>query len=319
MTGSHSEAAARPLVFVVGEALIDVVVTTHGEAKFVGGSPMNVACGLARLSVSTALRTQIGNDDNGRLIQNHLVAEGVILDNDSVGPERTSTAIAHIQRDGHAEYVFDVAWRSARIEVPPGVQFVHTGSIASALAPGCKDIATLFARMDSHVIRSFDPNVRPGVLPARDRLLVTTDRIAALSHIVKMSDEDAQWLHPGMDLITVIDRYLALGASVVAITRGGDGCVIASASARVVRRAEPVEVVDTIGAGDAFMSGILFALHALSMSDRIRSGDISETDLDAIALIAAESARIVVSRAGPTPPTLAELQKELEGRLPLLQ
>ena len=311
MTRHLAEASDSPIAFVVGEALVDIVVTPTGHKKFVGGSPVNVACGLARLSMVTSLRTQIGDDENGWLIQDHLVAEGVQLHPGSVGANRTSTAIARIQPDGRAEYVFDVAWRAAQIAPPPGVQFIHTGSIASALAPGAADIVALFGRAADRVVYSFDPNIRPGVLGSRIDVLASTEAIAAFSHIVKMSDEDAAWLHPNADLDAVIERYLDHGASIVVITRAADGCIVASQSARVTRRPAPVDVVDTIGGGDAFMSGMLFAVKTLGLTDSVLDGHVAEADLTAIATIASESARLVVSRAGAQPPTLLELMARL--------
>lgn len=307
MTRHLSETSVAPLAYVVGEALIDIVVRPGSHEKFVGGSPINVACGLARLSIATSLRTQIGDDEHGRLIRDHLAAEGVMLDPASISAARTSTALARIQPDGHAEYIFDVAWGAGRFEPPPGVTFVHTGSIAAALAPGAADIVGLFARAAPGVVHSFDPNIRPGVLRSKTEVLASTQAIATFSHIVKMSDEDAAWLHPSAELETVIDHYLALGASIVAITRGADGCLLASGSARVSHRSAPVDVVDTIGAGDAFMSGMLYAVHARGLVDRVLDGNLFEADLAAIAAFASESARLAVSRAGAQAPTLDEL------------
>ena len=200
--------------------------------------------------MTASLRTQIGDDENGGFIENHLVAQGVRLDLASVGSHRTSIAIARIQLDGHADYVFDVAWCAAPVEPSPGVQFIHSGSIASALAPGAADIVSLFGRATDRILHSFDPNIRPGVLGARTDVLASTEAMAAFSRIVKLSDEDAAWLHPGINLDPIIDRYLGLGAWVVAITRAADGCVLATRTARVTQRPVPVAVVDTIRGGD---------------------------------------------------------------------
>lgn len=316
MTILNAEAPAAPIAFVVGESLIDIVVTPTSHQKFAGGSPMNTACGLARLGMTTALRTQLGDDENGRFIQNHLLAEGVQLDPASVSSERTSTALARIQPDGHAQYMFNVTWGAAQFEPPPGVTFVHSGSIASVMAPGAADIVALFGRASPSVVHSFDPNIRPGVLTGTTEVRANIDAIAMFSNIVKMSDEDAAWMHPGADLDSMIDRYLDFGASVVAITLASEGCLIASRSARLRRRLDPVDVVDTIGAGDAFMSGMLYAVHALELKGRLLDGDMQEADLAAIAGVALESARIVVSRAGPNPPSLPELRARVGDLLP---
>lgn len=222
------------------------------------------ACAVATLSRKPILAIAVGE-----FIQNHLIAQGVRLDPASVGSHRTSTAIARIQPDGHADYMSDVAWRAAPVEPPPGVQFIHSGSIASALAPGAADIVSLFGRATDRVVHSFDPNICPGVLGTRTDVLASTEAMAAFSHIVKLSDEDTAWLHPGANLDQIIDRYLGLGASIVAITRAADGCILATRSARVTQRPAPVAVVDTIGGGDAFTSGMLYAVKTLGSATRL--------------------------------------------------
>lgn len=293
--------------FVVGEALVDIVVDGDTTVEHPGGSPMNVAYGLARLGVPTTFRARIGQDPRGRTLEDHLRAARVTLDPASLGPWPTSTAVATIQPDRHAEYEFDIAWAPGALTAPAGVALLHTGSIATALAPGSRDVAALFARSRETALLSFDPNVRPGVTPDRDEVLATVDALARVVHIVKMSDEDAAWLHPGAPLDAVVDRYLGLGAHLVALTRGGDGALVATVDDRLSLASLPVEVVDTIGAGDAFMSGLLFAVLSRGLAPVVRAGSLARADLEAVAATALASARVTVSRAGANPPTLAEL------------
>ena len=167
---------------------------------------------------------------------------------------------------------------------------------------GAADILDLFSGTPDTVVRSVDPKIRPDALPSRSHLLAITGKIAALSHIVKLSDEDTAWLHPGAELDTVIDHDFGLAASVVAITLGAAGCLVASRSARVTRCWAPVDVVDTIGAGVAFMPGLLHVVHALTLTDSLRFRNRLAADLTAMATGASESARIAVSRAGSNPP-----------------
>ncbi|BDZ52197.1 ribokinase [Frondihabitans sucicola] len=295
--------------FVVGEALIDIVVDGDSTVEHPGGSPLNVAYGLSRLGVSTTLRAEIGQDPRGRALEEHLAAGGVVLDPASRSADRTSTAVATIQPDRHAEYEFDLSWAPGPIVPPAGVALVHTGSIASVLRPGSDDVLRLFIASQESVLLSFDPNVRPGVTPARDEVLAAVDALAAVAHVVKMSDEDAAWLHPDLSLGAVVDRYLAAGAALVAITRGADGALVATSDDRLSLASLPVEVVDTIGAGDAFMSGLLFALLSRGLAGVVQSGALSRPDLEAVAATALASARVTVSRAGANPPTPSELAR----------
>ncbi|MCU1528844.1 MAG: hypothetical protein JWP75_2607 [Frondihabitans sp.] len=298
---------AAPTVFVVGEALVDIVVDGADHREHPGGSPMNVAYGLARLGLATRLRTSIGRDERAAALEAHLASVGVALDPASITDARTSTAVATIQVDRHAEYEFDIAWDPGAIEAPQETRLIHTGSIASVLAPGADDVLRLFDAARARALLSFDPNVRPGVTPDRTAALARVDSLAALAHVVKMSDEDAAWLHPDLDLDGVLDRYLAAGATLVAITRGGSGCLIASAADRLRLPSLPVDVVDTIGAGDAFMSGMLYAILSSGIDLTLRQGSVAASDLRFVAEVALRSARVTVSRAGATPPTLAEL------------
>lgn len=305
--GMSTAPTALPSVFVVGEALIDIVVDGDSTAEHPGGSPMNVAFGLARLGVPTSFRTSLGRDERGNALRRHLDSAGVQLDSASVTDEATSTAKARIQPDRSAQYDFDISWNPGSLSVPTGVAVVHTGSIATVLHPGADAVADLFTAAHDSVLLSFDPNARPSVTPDRDAAVLDVDRIAEVSHVVKLSDEDAAWLHPGATLDEVLDRYLGLGAGLVAITCGGEGCIAASPDARIAVAAPPVDVVDTIGAGDAFMSGLLFGILSNDLVDTVRSGGLAQEGLEAIVGTALVSAQITVSRAGANPPTPDEL------------
>ena len=274
-------------VLVIGESLVDVVRDGDTEARHAGGSPMNVAYGLARLGVEAQLLTRIGRDSDGALIENHLYRAGVRLLPASLRDEPTSTAIATIGADGSAAYEFDVSW-----DLPPvaarAPEWVHVGSIGTFLAPGADSVERFLEGYGGRV--SYDPNIREALMPAD--ALHRFERIARLTTVLKLSDEDARWLYPDAD--DVIAVLLALGPSVVALTRGAGGATIASATERVDVPAARVEVKDTIGAGDSFMAALIASL-------------LDEKPLDAAAATAIAAAAITVSRAGAQPPTRAEL------------
>ena len=277
-------------VLVIGESLVDVVRDGDTESRHAGGSPMNVAYGLARLGVPTALLTRIGSDDDGALITEHLA--GVDLLAGSLRDEPTSTAVATIGSDGAATYEFDVLWDLGPIEAPTP-DWVHVGSIGSFLSPGASSIERYLEGFAGRV--SFDPNIRSALMPAdaRERF----ERIARLTSVLKLSDEDAAWLYPGEN--EVLDVLLALGPSVVAITRGAEGATIATPSVRFDVPAVRAEVVDTIGAGDSFMAAFIASL-------------IENKPLDAAAATAIAAAAITVGRAGAQPPTRAELEAAVQ-------
>lgn len=283
---------------------------------------MNIAFGLARLDRPVTLVTHIGRDARAANIAQHLDDAGVTLAPGSAREERTSTATAHLNADGSADYVFDLRW-----SLPPNFtvddlaltesQLVHVGSIGAFLEPGGSAVLSLvtqLAESEKPPLVSFDPNIRPSIVTDHDAALARFERIAALSAVVKLSDEDAEWLYPGLGLDESIDRILTLGPGLVAVTRGGDGALLATSA---LRRAVPgvtVRVADTIGAGDSFMSALLDSLAELLDEgvepDALRSGLAFDAQLlGTIGEFAVRCAAITVSRAGANPPTRAEMHQ----------
>lgn len=287
---------------VIGEALVDVVDRTTGRVEHPGGSPMNVAVGLARLGVPTRLVCALGDDDRGHAVRAHVEASGVTVDATAV--DRTSSAVATIDATGSASYEFDLDWRLGAVAVPAGTPLLHTGSIAAVLAPGAERVLDAVRSCPAGTIVSLDPNVRPSITPDRAAVLDALAPLLAEADVVKCSDEDADWLWPGRDVDAVLDELLAAGAGVAAVTLGGDGCVIASSSAARVRLAAPaVEVADTIGAGDSFMAGLLAGVLAAGRAPAGADAD----ELGRLAGLALACAAVTVSRPGADPPTRAEL------------
>lgn len=302
--------ARPPRTLVVGESLIDVVETADGRVEHVGGSPMNVAVGLARLGGSVGLVTAIGPDARGRAIRHHVTSSGASLINQASDPSApTSSATAVIQADGSAQYDFDVTWDISEIDAN-GFAALHTGSIGAALRPGRDRVVDLFCSSPPGVLRSFDPNIRPDILGPREEILDTVRLIAGRCHVVKLSDEDADWLHPGEDAEQIVARYRELGASVVVITRGGEGFVLACGDRLVDVPATATTVVDTIGAGDSFMAGLLFALGTPAARIGLLSGQPDHVLVLNAASFAARCAAVTVGRAGADLPTLTDLQSE---------
>jgi fructokinase len=281
--------AVPPYVFVIGESLVDVVSTGATLVEHAGGSPMNVAYGLGRLGVSTMLRTSLGRDARGRRIAAHVASAGVVV------------------LDGSASYAFDVAWVPGRVVVPQHAAIVHTGSISAVLEPGADDVYAAFVSVPADVLRSFDPNVRASVTPDADQVRARVEALVRMAHIVKLSDEDAAWLYPGEALDAVIDRLVSWGAGLAMITRGSEGCLAASPLARIGLPSRPVQVVDTIGAGDSFMSGALAAILQKDLSGSVLAGRLKAFELEEVADMALTCASVTVGRAGAQPPTAAEL------------
>lgn len=302
-----------PSALIIGESLVDIVTdAAGGRVTHPGGSPMNVAVGLARLEVATTLATHLGDDVHGDLVRDHLVASGVSVSLVSPGAAGTSTAHAVLDADGAATYTFDIAWAPQHLDVGHP-ELIHTGSLATCLDPGADVVEESLRRAPAGTLVSFDPNVRPSMAASREELRDRVERIAALAHVVKMSDEDAAWLHPEEPLEEIVDRYRRQVRGVFVLTRGASGCTLGTQSWAADLPATPTTVVDTIGAGDAFMSGLLYALLSSGLSAALLRDATGQEDgpgrqaLEECARIALRSAALTVARAGANPPTRQEL------------
>jgi fructokinase len=295
MTSRHA-----PEVLVVGEALVDIVDLDGKRTEHVGGSPANVALGLGRRGVPVALLTQLAGDERGRAIVAHLGRSRVHVFADSVTMDRTSTALARVARDGHVEYEFDVSWGAVRCPAKLAPTLIHTGSIATFLSPGGDSVREVLRTCSAAEI-TFDPNIRPALLGSRHVAFPVFEETAGLSTVLKMSDQDAAWLYPGLPIDDVLDRLLSLGPRLVAVTLGAKGAVIADPGHRVRIPAVRVEVYDTIGAGDTFMASLIHAVFGNGSSEFTRA------DLERVGYEAVKASAITVSRAGADLPWAHEL------------
>jgi fructokinase len=291
---------------VIGEALIDIVERAgQTYAEHVGGSPLNVAVGLARLRRDVDFLTYIGDDPHGRRIAEYVNAAGVQLVSGSQTASRTATARLAISEDGSADYVFDLDWQLSGTPMVTPPLFVHTGSIAAVQEPGCLAVAALVDTYHVSATITFDPNVRPSLIVDRDLARARIEHLVERSDIVKVSEEDLRWIGPDRSPERIAQTWLALGPAIVAVTMADRGAtaVCAAGVARVPAR--PVKVVDTVGAGDAFMVGLIDALWGRGLLGAQRRAELAAIDLDAltVALEAANNAAaLTVARAGPDLP-----------------
>jgi fructokinase len=299
---------------VLGEALIDVVTRPDGSrSQHPGGSPANVALGLGRLGRRVDLLTWLGPDTDGDLVRRHLRGSGVNVLQGNRSALRTPVATAHIDESGAASYEFDLEWDLPETwdEDPGDPVVIHTGSIATVLQPGGTAVAKIVGRRRSASTVTYDPNLRPALMGSPAHALPVVDALVRLADVVKVSDEDLAWLHPGVAPAEIAEQWSRSGPSLVVVTHGGEGAFAStSAGARISVEAPTVQVADTVGAGDSFMGGLIDGLWSAGLlgADRRQAlADVDAATVQAVLERCARIAAITVSRAGANPPRLAEL------------
>ena len=302
------------MILVVGESLVDIVVRSDGRrSEHPGGSPANVAVGLGRLGHPVLLATSLGDDERGEVVQAALERSGVELSAGSVAPGKTSTATAWLDARGAARYDFDITWDPAGLDSLPIGPLVHTGSIAAYLGPGADAVEELVKRASATALVTFDPNIRPRLLDDREAVLTRLTRLVASCGVVKVSDEDLDWLYPGIAPTVVARNWIALGAGLVVITAGARGSFAVHSAGEVHVASSTTQVIDTVGAGDSYMSGLIDAMTTTGLvatdggepAAGVRA--LSLSDVRSFMHHANTSAAITVGRAGAEPPTRDEL------------
>jgi fructokinase len=299
---------------VLGEALVDVVVSDDGGRRVhPGGSPANVAVGLARLGSPVWLLTEIGDDAYGHLLRDHFDANGVNLPVPLEAGRPTSIAEARIGPSGAATYVFDLRWNAPGTDraLNPGSGHVHTGSIGALLPPGGRKVPGWLESARSSGTVSYDPNVRPALMGSAESARPRVERLVALSDVVKASDEDLAWLVPGSEPEDVAAAWLDLGPALVVVTRGEQGAFVATGYGSFEVPTVPVDVVDTVGAGDAFMAGLLDGLRLAGLLGADGRAALHEARTEVIAPTLRRAALVsayTCTRRGSDPPTVHELE-----------
>ena len=299
---------------MVGESLVDEVVTPGGERRsHPGGSPLNVAVGLARLERSVGLLTRWGDDAYGALLAAHATDNGVALVGDPVDGHPTSVAEATLDAQGAASYAFSLHWDLPRAAEPPTgaeLRAVHTGSIAAVVDPGAGRVRALLESLRGRASVSYDPNCRPVLMGESTQAATRIEELVALADVVKASSDDLEWLYPDRSWVDSGRAWLAAGPSLVVVTRSGEGAWAACAAGELDRPPVPVDLVDTVGAGDAFEAGLLDGFLRAGLLGAAQRPALRRVDLGTLATVLERAglvAAVTVSRPGADPPTAAEL------------
>ncbi len=303
------------MISVVGEALIDLVITPDGavEAKL-GGAPFNTARACGRLGADVRFVGAISVDRFGSLLGKQLAADRVDLAQVTHVDLPTTLAAAELDDSGAATYRFYIDGTSApALDVLAGEALVadilFTGGLALVLEPMASAVEVAIIGGGDRLVM-VDVNCRPKIVPDRDAYIARVDRLLPHVDILKVSDEDVAYLRDGTDLHASAEELLGFGPAAVLVTQGGDSVQLFTSAGSEVVGVEPVDVVDTIGAGDSFGAGFLtwWVGAGLARSD---AGDL---ELLVRAVRAANQvAGVVVGRRGADPPWRNELDGDWSG------
>jgi fructokinase len=308
------------VIVVCGEALIDIIPAGDGTRRPVpGGGPFNTARAVARLGAPTSFLGRLSTDAFGVVLARELATDGADLSLVSYGPEPTTLAVAELDGDGLAEYEFYVHGTSAPnltlemvpAKLPAAVGALHIGTLGLVLEPMATTLTEVSRRESEHRLLMLDPNVRPQLVTDGEKYRRRLDGLVEHSTIVKASEGDLAWLYPQLDCELAAGRMLDLGARLVLVTLGAEGALAVSSPGTVRVAAPKVEVVDTIGAGDAFGAAVLAWLHD---HDSLRPDlALDREGLESMLGFACLVAAITCTRAGADPPWRAELAKGTAG------
>lgn len=297
------------MITVVGEALIDLVIDPSGQVTAaLGGAPFNTARACGRLGVEVSFVGALSDDRFGSMLRSQLVADGVDVGAAPTVRLPTTLAAAELDDHGAAAYRFYVEGTSApALDTPPtlgGGGVLFTGGLALVLDPMASTVAAMVASASDRTMVVVDVNCRPLVIPDREAYVERVRQVVAATHVVKVSDEDLDYLAPGVEASVAARELLATGPLGVLVTGGGHGVHVVTRSGERFVPVEPVDVVDTIGAGDTFGGGFVAwtTLRGLTVSQ------IGDPDVLVRAVRAANAAAgVACTRRGADPPHRADL------------
>lgn len=311
------------MFLICGEALYDLFLAEEGGSGHLGfearpgGSPYNVAIGMARLGEPAALLTGLSDDMLGARLAAVLAEEGVSADYLIRTGRRTTLSLVGVDETGGPSYAFygvgsaDCSLTEADLPaIGSEVRGIHFGSYSIAVQPVADAFAALAAAQAGQFI-SLDPNVRPTIEPDMAVWHRRIDALRRIARLVKVSDEDIGMLYPDADPVEVVREWAQDGPMMVVLTRGGLEAVAVRGQDVVRYRPPKIEVVDTVGAGDTFMAALLADLGAQADP----SGHLSALTPDGIEALlrkASIAAGITCGRRGADLPTKQDLAAAMQ-------
>lgn len=300
------------MIIVAGEALIDMTtLDVDGKAAYLphpGGSPYNVAMGIGRLGQPVSFFGRISRDGFGQLLRRHIAASKVGLEYIREGDELTTLALVSPSESGEF-FSFYCENTADRLLIPgdlpaniPALAALHFGSISLLLEPTASTLELLMRRESRRRLLTLDPNVRPFLIHNKDEYIERLSGWLEQVDLVKVSQADLEWLYPGESLEAIAQEWKRQGPALVIVTQGGSGAFAVSQGETIRVAAPKITVADTVGAGDAFMSGTLTWLSRSNALSRAALEALRSEQIASLLSFAAKIAAITCTRVGANPP-----------------
>lgn len=310
----------KEMILVTGESLIDMLSANEGTNAFhavPGGSPFNVAMALGRLGAPVSFMGRFSCDHFGQLLHKTLEESGVDLSFSSrVDSLSTIGFVTQRSENSGPDYAFytkgtagcELSVKDFSNPLPDWVKVIHVGSFSLAIEPFASALDDLiFEQSHEGRLVTMDINIRPFLIEDRDSFRERVSRITKVANLIKLSDEDLNWLHPEMSPAEACQHYLEQGAGLVVVTRGAEGVCAANRRGLVEVEAPVVKIEDTVGAGDTFQASMVASLFEVGCFSRESLTLLTGVSIRSILERAANAAALNCSRRGCQPPTREEL------------
>jgi fructokinase len=302
------------MILVAGEALYDLVLQGASDtlAGHPGGAAFNTARTIGRLEQPVGYLGRLSTDRFGDRLTGMLAEDGVNLDTVVRTNDPTTLALVEVDDDGVARYRFyergtaapGLTAEAALAALPANVEMFHVGTLGLLFEPIASTLEAVVERVAGEALIAVDPNIRPWSIDDPEAYRARLRRVLAHSHVVKVSEEDLDWLEPSLPPVEAVRTLLEQGPTLALLTRGPSGALVVTRTAEVSVPSPRAKVVDTIGAGDAFGGGFLAWWHERGLTrDDLGTIDLAVEATAFACLVAARTC----SRPGASPPYRSEL------------
>jgi len=253
-------------IWVTGDAVVDLIPENENSyLKCPGGAPANVAVAVSRLGGESAFFGRVGQDPLGRFMKKTLSDEGVNTDAMVLDEaQRTSTVVVDLDDSGERSFTFMVKPSADQFMLPVDIptfatnQWLHVCSIALANEPSRSSTFAAMQQMkDAGGFISFDPNLRDEVWADQSEIKAVVLKAVAMADVVKFSDDELLFLTDTDSLEAGLEVVARFANTLQLITQGAKGALVITQDTQQLIAGKAVKPVDTTGAGDAFVGGLI--------------------------------------------------------------